>query len=184
MNDFDTQWREHVPTIGKTFPYLTLEDVQKANETAKVRNVGMTFETRPDWAKEDHVDVLLKLGATKVEIGVQSTYDFVLSRMNRGHTVADATEANRVLRDSALKVGFHMMPHLPGMDIEGDVRNFKKLFIDTRFKPDYLKIYPTLVTEGTALQRGRMWKDGEYEALTMKMLWNCLLRSNPSCLNG
>jgi elongator complex protein 3 len=165
MNDFfDTQWRENVHTIGKTFPYLTLEDVQKANETAKVRNVGMTFETRPDWAKEDHVDVLLKLGATKVEIGVQSTYDFVLSRMNRGHTVADATEANRVLRDSALKVGFHMMPHLPGMDIEGDVRNFKKLFRDSRFKPDYLKIYPTLVTEGTALQR--MWKDGEYEALT------------------
>lgn len=165
MNDFfDTEWREHVHIIGKELPYITLEDVQKANETAKVRNVGTTFETRPDWTKEGHVDILLKLGATKVEIGVQSTYDFVLSRINRGHTVADAIEANRVLRDSALKVGFHMMPHLPGMDIEGDVCNFKRLFKDSRFRPDYLKIYPTLVTEGTELHR--MWKNGEYEALT------------------
>ena len=165
MNDFfGTGWREGVNVIGKYLPYITLEEVQKANETAKVRNVGMTFETRPDWAKEGHVDILLKLGATKVEIGVQSTYDFVLSRINRGHTVADTVEANRILRDSALKVGFHMMPHLPGMDIEGDVRNFERLFKDSRFRPDYLKIYPTLVTDGTELQR--MWMNGEYEALT------------------
>jgi elongator complex protein 3 len=165
MNDFfDTKWRENIRVIGKTLPYITLEDVQKANETAKVRNVGITFETRPDWAKEKHIDILLKLGATKVEIGVQSTCDFVLSRINRGHSVADIIEANRILRDSALKVGFHMMPHLPGMDIEADIRNFKKLFDDSRFRPDYLKIYPTLVTEGTELHR--MWKNGEYEALT------------------
>lgn len=165
MNDFfDAEWREHVHVIGKECPYITLEEVQKANETSRVRNVGMTFETRPDWAKEEHIDILLKLGATKVEIGVQSTYDFVLSRINRGHTVADTIEANRVLRDSALKVGFHMMPHLPGMDIDGDIRNFKRLFKDSRFRPDYLKIYPTLVTEGTELQR--MWQNGEYEALT------------------
>lgn len=165
MNDFfDAEWRDHIQPIGKGSPYITLEDVQKANETAKVRNVGMTFETRPDWAKEAHIDILLKLGATKVELGVQSTYDFVLSRINRGHTVADTIEANRVLRDSALKVGFHMMPHLPGMDTEGDVRNFKRLFRDSRFRPDYLKIYPTLVTEGTELQK--MWMNGKYEALT------------------
>ncbi len=165
MNDFfGTEWREHAHVIGKEYPYLTLEEVQKANEIARVRNVGMTFETRPDWAKEEHIDILLKLGATKVEIGVQSTYDFVLSRINRGHTVADTAEANRALRDSALKVGFHMMPHLPGMDINGDIRNFKRLFRDSRFMPDYLKIYPTLVTEGTELQR--MWQNGEYEALT------------------
>lgn len=165
MNDFyGTEWRDHVQVIGKELPYIPLEEVQKSNETAKVRNVGITFETRPDWTKEEHVDILLKLGATKVEIGVQSTYDFVLSRINRGHTVADTIEANRVLRDSALKVGFHMMPHLPGMDTEGDVRNFKRLFKDTRFMPDYLKIYPTLVTEGTELYR--MWRNGEYEALT------------------
>ncbi|MBN2488913.1 MAG: tRNA uridine(34) 5-carboxymethylaminomethyl modification radical SAM/GNAT enzyme Elp3, partial [Methanosarcinaceae archaeon] len=116
MNDFyDKDWRNNVQKIGADNPYFTLGDVQKTNETAAVRNTGITFETRPDWAKVEHVDRMLALGATKVEIGVQSVYDFVLSRINRGHTVKDTVDANRILRDSALKVGFHMMPHLPGM---------------------------------------------------------------------
>lgn len=165
MNDFyGTQWRQEVRTIGKEIPYVTLEDVQRMNETAEVRNTGITFETRPDWTSSDHVDRMLELGATKVEIGVQSTYDFVLSRMKRGHTVADSIEANRILRDSGLKVGFHMMPGLPGMDREREIRNFKRLFNEPGFRPDYLKIYPTLVTEGTELNE--MWERGEYQAIS------------------
>ena len=163
MNDFyDIKWRSNVHNIGIKYPYVTVEDVQKANETAKIRNTGITFETRPDWAREEHVDRMLVLGGTKVEIGVQSVYDFVLSRIERGHTVSDTVEANRILRDSGLKVGFHMMPQLPGVDAERDLRGFKKLFTDPRFMPDYLKIYPTLVTEGTRLYD--MWKRGEYRA--------------------
>jgi len=163
MNDFyDTDWRNNVNNIGTKYPYVTVEDVQKANETARIRNIGITFETRPDWAKKVHVDRMLALGATKVEIGVQSVYDFVLSRIERGHTVADTVEANRILRDSGLKVGFHMMPQLPGVDAVRDLRGFKKLFTDPRFMPDYLKIYPTLVTEGTRLYD--MWERGEYKA--------------------
>jgi len=165
MNDFtDRKWRENAWTIGKSLPYTPLEEVQKANEIAEIRNVGITFETRPDWAKEEHVDEFLRLGGTKVELGVQSVYDFVLARMQRGHGVAEIVKANQVLRDSAFKVGFHMMPHLPGADSELDLRGFKKLFEDPRFMPDYLKIYPTLVTEGTPLYR--LWQAGEYQALS------------------
>ncbi|WMW24187.1 tRNA uridine(34) 5-carboxymethylaminomethyl modification radical SAM/GNAT enzyme Elp3 [Methanolobus sediminis] len=164
MNDFyGDSWRLDATPIGRTIPYYTIEDVQKANETAEVRNTGITFETRPDWAKTHHIDKMLELGATKVEIGVQSTYDFILERMKRGHTVAESIEANRILRDSALKVGFHMMPGLPGTDMEMDIRNFKRLFEETGFRPDYLKIYPTLVTEGTELHQ--MWKEGKYQAI-------------------
>jgi len=165
MNDFTgTEWRNRAWKIGESYPYIPLEEVQKANETADIRNVGITFETRPDWAKEEHVDEFLRLGGTKVELGVQSIYDFVLSRMQRGHGVAEIVRANQILRDSAFKVGFHMMPHLPGADSELDLRGFKKLFDDPRFRPDYLKIYPTLVTEGTPLYR--MWEAGEYQAIS------------------
>ncbi|MDI9394279.1 MAG: tRNA uridine(34) 5-carboxymethylaminomethyl modification radical SAM/GNAT enzyme Elp3 [Euryarchaeota archaeon] len=165
MNDLTgTEWRDRAWKIGKSSPYIPLEEVQRANETADIRNVGITFETRPDWAKEEHVDEFLRLGGTKVELGVQSVYDFVLSRMQRGHGVAEIVKANQILRDSAFKVGFHMMPHLPGADSELDLRGFKKLFNDQRFRPDYLKIYPTLVTEGTPLYR--MWEAGEYHALS------------------
>jgi elongator complex protein 3 len=165
MNDFtNNEWRKSAWKIGKAFPYISLEEVQKANETAKIRNTGITFETRPDWAKEEHIDEFLKLGGTKVELGVQSVYDFVLCRMQRGHGVSEIVKANQILRDSAFKVGFHMMPHLPGSNSELDLKGFKKLFDDSRFMPDYLKIYPTLVTEGTPLHR--LWEEGKYEALS------------------
>ncbi|WNY24972.1 tRNA uridine(34) 5-carboxymethylaminomethyl modification radical SAM/GNAT enzyme Elp3 [Methanolapillus millepedarum] len=159
-------WRKNVSQIGSGItdePYITLEDVQKANETAYVRNVGMTLETRPDWAKREHIDEFLKIGGTKVELGVQSVFEDVLLKMNRGHTVSETKDANRRLRDSAFKVGFHMMPGLFDTDTDRDVEGFSNLFSDPDFKPDYIKIYPTLVTQGTKLCE--MWKSGEYNPL-------------------
>ncbi len=157
MNDFyGTEWRE-----GKN--YCPVEDAQYGNESARIRNVGITIETRPDWVEKEHIDAILGLGATKVEIGVQNTYDFILAGIQRGHTVAESAAANARLRDSGLKVGFHMMPGLPGSSPESDFRMFRTLFEDERFKPDYLKIYPTLVTEGTKLHG--MWELGNYAPL-------------------
>lgn len=142
---------------------ILLEEVQKANETAGVRNVGITFETRPDWSKKEHIDRMLKFGGTKVELGIQSTYDFVLRRIQRGHTTAESIMANAMLRDSGLKVGFHMMPGLPGFSFDRDLKMFRRIFNDSKFKPDYLKIYPTLIVHGTQLHE--MWKNGEYVPL-------------------
>ncbi|KCZ71973.1 histone acetyltransferase, ELP3 family [Candidatus Methanoperedens nitroreducens] len=160
MNDFySTEWRKGRSTFS-------MEDVQSANESSRIRNVGITIETRPDWTEKRHIDTILDLGATKVEIGVQSTCDSVLSRMQRGHTVMESADANMRLRDSGLKVGFHMMPGLPGSTPESDLLMFRTLFEDERFKPDYLKIYPTLVTEGTALHR--MWEQGDYAPLEVE----------------
>jgi len=156
MNDFYSQeWRKS--------GYNSIEDVQSANERARIRNVGITIETRPDWTEKEHIDTILNLGATKVEIGVQSTYDFILAGIQRGHTVAESANANMRLRDSGLKVGFHMMPGLPDSTPESDLRMFRTLFEDERFMPDYLKIYPTLVTEGTRLHG--MWELGNYSPL-------------------
>ncbi|KAF5426870.1 elongator complex protein 3 [Candidatus Methanomarinus sp.] len=157
MNDFQTRQDTGV------FRYL--ENVLNENETASVRNIGITFETRPDWAGPDEVDRMLILGGTKVEIGVQSTYDFVLDKINRGHTVHHTCLANRVLRDSGFKVGFHMMPGLPGSSKEMDMRMFLRLFNDEEFMPDYLKIYPALVTEGTGLYK--QWRSKEYHAFEL-----------------
>ncbi len=160
MNDFyGTEWRDE-----KT--YHSIEEVQSANGTSRVKNVGITIETRPDWTEKEHIDTILELGATKVEIGVQSTYDFILAGIQRGHSVAESVDANTRLRDSGLKVGFHMMPGLPGATTESDFRMFRRLFEDERFMPDYLKIYPTLVTEGTKLHG--MWELGNYAPLEVQ----------------
>ena len=137
--------------------------VAKTNETASVRNIGTTFETRPDWCGPKEIEEMLSLGATKVELGVQSTRDELLSTMNRGHTVEDSVKSNWALREAGLKVGFHMMPGLPGSTPRLDLEVFRDLFSDCRFRPDYLKIYPTLVVEGTKLFQ--LYKKGEYTPL-------------------
>ncbi len=128
-----------------------------------IRNTGITFETRPDYARASQIDSMLMLGATKVELGVQHVNNDILKEIRRGHSVEDTVEANRRLRDSGLKVGFHIMPGLPGSSIDEDKRMFRMIFHDHRFMPDYLKIYPTLVVRGTELYE--RWKRGEYEPL-------------------
>lgn len=137
-----------------------LENAKEKNEKARVRSTGITFETRPDYAKKPQIEEMLEYGGTKVELGVQTVYESILQKINRGHSVEDTIEATRMLKDSAFKVGYHVMPGLPYSDMQKDEQMFKELFTNQDFKPDYLKIYPTLVVEGTELHQ--MWERGEY----------------------
>ncbi len=148
--------------ILKTYPpsdYVLIDDIQKANENSKVRCVGMTFETRPDYCKKEHINRMLNFGVTRVELGVQTLSDDLYVKIKRGHTLADVVEANQLLRDSAIKVAMHMMPGLFA-DEKQDLRMFKQLFRDDNYKPDMLKIYPCLVTKGSELYD--LWKEGKY----------------------
>ena len=141
--------------------YVDIESAKKRNESASVRCTGLTIETRPDFAKEAHIDRMLRMGATRVEIGVQTVYNDVLRLVNRGHTVEESIEATRRLKDAGLKVVYHMMLGLPGMDPQRDLEAFKTIFTDERFMPDMIKIYPTLVIKGSELYE--WWKKGLYE---------------------
>ena len=152
--------------VLKTYPpndYVLIDDVQKANENSKVRCVGMTFETRPDYCKKEHINRMLNFGVTRVELGVQTLSDELYEKIKRGHAISDVIEANQLLRDSAIKVAMHMMPGL-FVDEKEDLKMFKRLFSDDNFKPDMLKIYPCLVTQGSELYD--LWKDGKYEPYT------------------
>ncbi|MFX1265402.1 MAG: tRNA uridine(34) 5-carboxymethylaminomethyl modification radical SAM/GNAT enzyme Elp3 [Promethearchaeota archaeon] len=137
---------------------------KKLNETAEVRNVGLTFETRPDLVTPENVDDMLHMGATRVEIGVQTLSDEILETVQRGHDVDTTVRATKTLRDSGLKVCYHMMPGLPGSSPEQDLKDFETLFSDSRFQPDMLKIYPTLVVQNTKLYD--WWVDGTYSPYT------------------
>ncbi|MDO9034453.1 MAG: tRNA uridine(34) 5-carboxymethylaminomethyl modification radical SAM/GNAT enzyme Elp3 [Methanoregula sp.] len=134
--------------------------VENANERSAVRCVAITFETRPDWCRREHIDRMLNLGVTKVELGVQHVDDAILSYNRRGCTVDDTVAANTLLRDAGLKVGFHMMPNLPASTIDSDKKMFDTIFSDPRFMPDFLKIYPTLVTPGSEIEKH--WEQGIY----------------------
>lgn len=126
-----------------------LEEAKKNAETSRIRNVGITVETRPDWAKEKHVDAMLDMGVTRVELGVQNPNDEIYSLVGRTHSVEDVIEATRITKDAGLKVVYHLMPGMPGSDPEKDLDAFRRVFRSSVFKPDMIKIYPCLVLRGT-----------------------------------
>jgi elongator complex protein 3 len=169
MNDYDAD-SEPEPAEDESFAqdpadveFSYLEDVIAENEQDDVRAIGITFETKPDWCDPEQIDRMLDLGGTKVEVGVQTTYERINREMHRGHGVQASIDANRRLRDAAFKVGFHMMPGQPGMSEEMCLEDFRRLFEDEKWKPDYLKIYPTLVVRGTATYD--WWHQDEFEPL-------------------
>lgn len=176
--------KTEIVIVGGTFPFMPM-DYQKdfakscyealngkksssihgaiaANETADNRCVGFTVETKPDYCKEQHIDLMLELGITRVEIGIQSLRNNVYRLVNRGHTLDDVIDAFRFARNAGYKIVAHMMPGLPGSTPEKDIEDFKRLFGDDAFKPDMLKIYPTLVLEHTGLFK--MHQSGKYNA--------------------
>ncbi len=142
----------------------SLEIAKKCNETAKTRCIGLTIETRPDWLRLQHADTILRFGATRVELGVQSVFDDVLYAIKRNHTVSDSITATQIAKDSGLKVCYHMMPGLPESDEQKDLETFRTIFKQPEFRPDMLKIYPTLVVQGTPLFE--MWTKREYTPLS------------------
>ena len=128
---------------------INFEEAKKKAEKSKIRNVGITVETRPDWAKETNVDNMLDMGVTRVELGVQNPNDKIYSLVGRKHSVKDVVDATRILKDAGLKVVYHLMPGLPSSSFKEDLEMFQKIFTDSKFKPDMIKIYPCLVLKGT-----------------------------------
>jgi elongator complex protein 3 len=139
----------------------TIEEAQVAAENSKIRISDIAFETRPDYCKKSHVDLMLRLGATRVELGVQTVHEDIYQLIDRGHTIEDVVEATRMAKDAGFAVVHHMMPNLPGSTYERDLEAFKTIFEDERFKPDAIKIYPTLVMSGTKLHK--IWERGGYK---------------------
>ncbi|MGQ9460711.1 MAG: tRNA uridine(34) 5-carboxymethylaminomethyl modification radical SAM/GNAT enzyme Elp3 [Candidatus Bathyarchaeaceae archaeon] len=142
----------------------SLEEAKKFAEASRIRNVGITVETRPDWAKEKHVDRMLSMGVTRVELGVQNIYDDIYELVERRHRVQDVVEATRILKDAGLKVAYHLMPGLPGSSFKRDLEGFQRIFTSSEFKPDMIKIYPCLVLKGTKTYE--WWRKGEYKPYT------------------
>ncbi len=142
-------------------------DIGKAislNENAVHRCTGLTIETRPDFAEQKNIDMMLSFGCTRVELGVQSVYDEVLEYVKRGHSVSDSIKATKALKDSGIKVNYHIMPGLPLTTREMDVSMFRRLFEDEHFRPDMLKIYPCPVLKGTELFS--LYSKGEFEPVS------------------
>jgi elongator complex protein 3 len=141
-------------------PSSSLEEAKKLNESARRRCVGLCIETRADWCGEEQIALMLEMGATRVEIGVQAIDEDIYHLVRRGHSLKAVIDASRRARCAGLKVYYHWMPGLPGSNPEHDLDMALRLFSDEQFQPDGLKLYPTLVVEGSEL--AQWYADGRY----------------------
>ncbi len=139
----------------------SLEEAKRLNELAPHRCTGLCIETRPDWCGQEEIERMLKFGTTRVELGVQTLDEDIYRLVQRGHGIAEVVQATASLKEHGFKVHYHWMPGLPGATPELDLALSKQLFSDPRFRPDGLKLYPTMVVAGTELEQ--WYRDGRYQ---------------------
>ena len=139
------------------------ELLEAANEYIKQGKVNsIRISTRPDYIDKKILKRLKKYHVKTIELGVQSTSDYILARCQRGHTYADVKKASKLIRRYRFILGHQMMLGLPESTKLDEVNTAKDLI---RLKPKIIRIYPVLVIKGTKLEEE--YKSGEYVPLTI-----------------
>jgi elongator complex protein 3 len=162
-NNFFADEADKIPQSSKT-----IEELQHINETAGVRVIGLSIETRPDHINENELDRLRWLGVTKIEVGVQHLDNDVLAYNKRDETKEGVARATELMRNAGFKVVYHMMPNLPKSTPEMDIVMFRELFNGKSFHPDMLKIYPCIVLDKSLLRK--IWEEGGFTPYTDEQL--------------
>lgn len=147
---------------------LSLEEEIIFNETAPCRVIGLTPETRPDQINYSTIKFFRRIGATRIQLGVQHINDDILRYNNRGCYNKDTIRAIKMLKDNGFKSDIHIMCDLPHPDtisqeqmIEMDKQMLEIINTDPNYKVDQIKIYPCVVTPHTTI---KTWYDeGKYK---------------------
>lgn len=134
----------------------TLEQVleqHRINESAQHRVVGLSIETRPSTVTPENLRLIRQLGATKIQIGVQSTRQEILDVCGRAISINEVQQAFELLRLFGFKIHAHLMANLPGSTPEDDMADYRELVGAPNYQPDEVKLYPCVLIEGTKLAR-------------------------------
>jgi len=149
-----------VPSEG----WIELERLHEINSKSTSRCVGLVLETRPDSINEREVYRLRRLGATKIQLGIQTLDDKVSEMNKRGEGRKETALAFNLLRAAGFKIHAHIMPNLYGASPEIDREVYRLLFELLDYKPDEVKIYPTSVIKHTQLHT--LYEAGKYRPYT------------------
>jgi histone acetyltransferase (RNA polymerase elongator complex component) len=141
-----------LPKANQAYLLGALQPLVASGELKSLR-----LSTRPDAVDAETATFLKAMGVGTVELGVQSMDEEVLRRSGRGHTAADAERAVRALQEAGLSVGVQLMPGLPGDSHQRSLASLERVLA---LGPSFLRIYPTLVIEGTEL--AGLYRAGSY----------------------
>ena len=137
-----------------------LEAVQKYIKDKKVNSIRIS--TRPDCIDREILKRMKKYHVKTIELGVQSTNNYILSRCKRGHTGEDVKKASKLIRRHGFILGHQMMVGLPESTKQDEINTAKELI---KLKPKIVRIYPVLVIKDTEL--ADEYSRGEYTPLTV-----------------
>lgn len=147
--------------IDKDIQQELLEVVHKYKKRGKIDRIRLS--TRPDYIDSSRLELLKKYNVDIIELGVQSMCDDVLEKSNRGHSSNDVKKAVKKIRKYEFKLGLQMMIGLPGDTKEKTQKTGLEI---VKLKPDFVRIYPTLVVKGTYLEK--LYERGIYIPLTVE----------------
>ena len=153
--------------FGGSFTGIDIELQKELLETAyeyiKAKKVNsIRISTRPDYISKPILKMLKKYKVKTIELGVQSTNDYILNRAGRGHTFEDVKKASKLIRMYGFDLGHQMMVGLPESTKLDDINTAKALI---KLKPKIVRIYPVLVIKGTGLEKE--CQEGKYKPLTV-----------------
>ena len=147
------------------------------NQDAQIRNVGLVIETRPDLISESTLLCNRRLGCTKIQMGVQTLSDKLLSLNQRDTRVEQIAQAFWLLRQFGFKIHVHMMANLLGANVASDLAAYRMLVTDERFIPDEIKLYPCALLESApglmACYQADTWQPYTSEQL-LYLLGECI----------
>ena len=146
--------------LNREYMCSLLEAVQPALEDPGVS--GIRVSTRPDAVEAEVLRLLMYYHVTAVELGAQSMDDRVLKLNRRGHTAEEVRTAARLIRSAGLELGLQMMTGLYGDTDEQALETAREL---VALRPDTVRIYPTIVLQGTHLEE--LYRGGEYAPQTL-----------------
>ena len=145
---------------------LSLDEEVFINRSAKVHIIGICIETRPDTLSREWIVHFRRCGVTRIQLGVQSTHNHILKKINRGHTIECAVEAMEYLRNLCFKIDIHIMPDLPFTTPELDKQMFD--FTYSVLLPDQIKVYPCAVVPWTIIEK--WYNQGKWKPYTESVL--------------
>ena len=129
--------------------------------TGRVNSIR--FSTRPDTIDPQRLDWIKDFPVKTIELGVQSMDERVLSTTKRGHSAKDTEKAIHHLKKLNYEIGVQLMVGLPGDTPERAIASALRV---ARLKPDFIRIYPTVVLAGSPL--AAWYRKGEYVPLSLE----------------
>jgi radical SAM protein (TIGR01212 family) len=128
--------------------------------------VGLSVATRPDCLSPAVLDLLAGYAESLnvwLELGLQSSHDITLERINRGHTYKEFLDGYLMARDYPLNICLHIIIGLPGEGRQEVIATAREV---ARLKPEGLKIHSLYIHRGTALEK--LYRNGGYEPLSQQ----------------